>query len=260
MSALDTERDAALIRNEAGGEAEIAIVLGSGLNNVAGHRFAHARIAYDRLESIAFKPLEGHEGAVLAGTWNGRRVAIFAGRAHLYQGFSPVQVTSSVRLAKALGARVLCLTNAAGALNPAFAAGDLMLVSDHLNLTGMTPLEGQRFTDMTGAYSQRLRALLRERATPESRLREGIYAGVRGPSYETPAEGRYLRLIGGDAVGMSTVLETIAARALGLEVMAISVITNAVGPAAVQHAEVTRAAEAAASRLSGLIDRALPKV
>jgi purine-nucleoside phosphorylase len=258
------QRDAEIVRETARGDVEIAIVLGSGLGPAIGDGFACRAIPYARLSTIVFSPLAGHRGEALAGTWQGRRVLAFSGRAHLYQGFTPEQVTSSVRLAKACGARFLILTNAAGALNPAFDAGDLMLVADHVNLTSATPLLGnaveQPFVDMNDAYAARLRAIVTRHATHSDRLREGVYVGLVGPSYETPAEARYLRTIGGDAVGMSTVLETIMARALGMEVLAFSLITNVVGAAETTHEEVTATAAAAAPRLAALIAKTLPEI
>lgn len=259
-----TQRDASVVCEAAGGEITIAIVLGSGLASAIGKGFKRVEIPYPRLGSIAFSPLPGHQGQALAGTWAGQRVLAFSGRAHLYQGFTAEQVTSSVRLAKVCGARALVLTNAAGALNPAYDAGDLMLVADHINLTGTNPLLGsaieQPFVDMSDAYAARLRAIVHRHVAPAHRLREGVYVGLLGPSYETGAEARYLRTIGGDAVGMSTVLETIAARALGLEVLAFSLITNVVGATETTHAEVTATAAAASPRLADLIEKALPGI
>lgn len=255
--------DAATIRSAIGGDVEIGIVLGSGLAAALGANFERTAIPYGRLPSLPFSPLPGHAGEALAGRWNGRRVLAFSGRAHLYQGFTAAQVTAGVRLAKAAGASAIILTNAAGALDPSFAAGDLMLVADHLNLTGCNPLLGAAldspFVDMSDAYASRLRAIAREHATAAHRLRDGIYAGLLGPSYETPAESRFLRSIGADAVGMSTVLETIMARALGMEVLALSLITNAAG-AQTAHAEVTATANASAPRLADVIERALPQI
>ncbi len=256
--------DAAMIRDASGGVIEIGVVLGSGLGPALGKGFARTAIPYDRLASLPFSPLPGHHGEALVGTWNGRRVLAFSGRAHLYQGFSPAQVTAGVRLANAAGATAMVLTNAAGALEPTYAAGDLMLIADHLNLTGRSPLVGdavaQPFVDMSDAYATRLRAIVRRHATERHRLREGVYAGLLGPSYETNAEARYLRTIGGDAVGMSTVLETILARALGMEVLGFSLVTNVVGEAETTHEEVMATAKEGAPRLADLIERTLPEI
>jgi purine-nucleoside phosphorylase len=253
--------DAALVREAAEGAVDVAIVLGSGLAEALGTGFKRVAIPYEKLESLPFASLPGHRGEALVGTWRGRRILAYSGRAHLYQGFTAAQVTANVRLAKAAGARILILTNAAGALNPVFDAGDLMLIADHLNLTGHNPLLDteveQRFVDMADAYAPHLRAIVRDHATQEHRLREGVYAGLLGPSYETAAEARYLRTIGGDAVGMSTVLETIMARALGLEVLGFSLITNVVGAAETTHEEVMATARASAPRLADLIEKTL---
>ncbi|GAC1299982.1 MAG: hypothetical protein NVSMB19_05610 [Vulcanimicrobiaceae bacterium] len=199
----------------------------------------------------------------VAGRWAGRRVVAFAGRVHLYQGHTPADVVYLVCLAAASGAKTIVLTNAAGALHAAYAAGDVMLVTDHINLTGASPLDAARadaFVDMTDAYAPRLRALVRERAGAPH-LREGVYAGVRGPHYETPAEAEALRRLGADAVGMSTVLETIAARSLGLEVLGLSLITNASGASsAVSHQDVLAAARAGSSRIADVVEATLAEL
>jgi purine-nucleoside phosphorylase len=260
---LETQ-DSALIRSSAKGDIEVAVVLGSGLAQALGEDFKRTAIPYERLTSLAFRSLPGHQGEALVGTWRGRRVLAFSGRAHLYQGFTPAQVTANVRLAKAAGARTLIVTNAAGALNPVYDAGDLMLIADHLNLTSRNPLLDQttapQFVDMADAYAARLRAVAQRHTTAEHRLREGVYVGLLGPSYETAAEARYLRTIGGDAVGMSTVLETIMARALGMEVLGFSLITNVVGAAETTHEEVMATADASAPRLADLIEKTLPEI
>ena len=258
----DASADAALVRETAHGSIDVALVLGSGLASAIGASFERTSIPYDRLGSLAFSPLPGHRGEALVGTWCGKRVLALSGRAHLYQGFTPTQVTAGVRLASATGARAIVLTNAAGALNAKYDPGDLMLLEDHINLTGANPLLGgdeRSFVDMLDAYSPRLRAAVRRHAKKRHRLREGVYIGLLGPSYETAAEARYLRTIGGDAVGMSTVLETIAARALEMEVLAFSLITNAAG-AQTTHEEVTSVASASAPLLAELIEKTLPEI
>ncbi len=259
---MSIEEDAQIIRDALGGSAEVAIVLGSGLAAALGNGFDREAVPYERLKTLPFKPLDGHRGEALVGTWSGRRVLAFSGRVHLYQGFTPQQVTAAVRLAHAAGARALVLTNAAGALNAAYRAGDLMLLADHVNLTGANPLTGSDarnpFVDMNDAYSSRLRAEACMHARHEHRLHDGVYVGLLGPSYETPAEARYLRTIG-DAVGMSTVLETIVARSLGMEVLAFSLITNAAGEETA-HDEVTRIAGERAPLLAQLIEATLERV
>lgn len=236
------------------GAIDLAIVLGSGLSELLAERSVFERIPYAEL-ALPVARLAGHAGEALSGNWHGKRVLAFAGRVHGYQGFTAAEITRAVTLARDRGAKTLLLTNAAGAINPQFAAGDLMLISDHINLTGMNPLIGTEledpFVNMTGAYSARLRELARK---IDPAVREGVYAGLMGPTYETPAEAKYLRTIGADAVGMSTVLETIAARAAGIEVFGVSLITNSVAAPDTSHAEVTEIAKRAASRLAKLLD------
>ncbi len=198
----------------------------------------------------------------------GLRLLIFLGRTHLYEGHSPAAVVHGVRTAVAAGCRVIVLTNAAGGIEPGYRVGQAVLIRDHLNLTGRSPLSGppppagypSRFTDLTGLYSARLRALARE-ADPS--LAEGVYAALPGPHYETPAEIGMLRTLGADLVGMSTALEAIAARHLGAEVLGISLVTNpAAGLAAhgLDHAEVVAAGKAAAGRMGALLASVLPQV
>ncbi len=217
-------------------------------------------IRYDRLYAPATSVL-GHPGVAYAGTCAGKRVVAFAGRAHLYEGHSPAAVTYLVRLAAACGAKTIVLTNAAGGLNPRYARGDAMLIADHINLTGATPLDpslGAPFLATTDAYAPRLRELAQQ-AAHDTTLHEGIYAGVRGPQYETPAESEALRRSGADAVGMSTVLETLAARALGLDVLGISLITNTGTDTAeeLSHATVLEVSQAGGQRIAALIEGVL---
>jgi purine-nucleoside phosphorylase len=236
------------------GKIDLALVLGSGLSEILAQRAAFEHIPFAELKLPVAK-LAGHAGEALVGDWHGKRVLAFAGRVHGYQGFTAKDITRSVVLARDSGARTLLLTNAAGAINEQFRAGDLMLIKDHINLTGMNPLVGTElqdpFVNMTNAYSPRLRAAARG---VDGNLREGVYAGLLGPNYETPAEAHYLRTISADAVGMSTVLETIAARAAGIEVFGVSLITNSVAAADTSHAEVTEIAKGAAARLANLLD------
>ena len=202
----------------------------------------------------------GHPGVATVGTWAGKRVVAFAGRAHLYQGHKAHGVAFFVRLAAAAGAKTIVLTNAAGALNAEYRRGDLMLIRDHINLTGESPIARDAeapFVNMVDAYAPHLRLLARERSETTA-LREGVYAGMRGPQYETPAECEALRGMGADAVGMSTVLETIAARALGLEVLGISLITNVASPTTeVSHEDVLAASQDGAERVAHLIESVL---
>jgi purine-nucleoside phosphorylase len=247
------------------GEIDIAIVLGSGLSDVLGGEAYAERALFNKVPyadiGMPVAHLAGHAGHALVGRWHGKRVLAFAGRVHGYQGFEARDVTRNVAIAAEHGAKTLLLTNAAGALDPDFRAGDLMVISDHLNLTGMNPLLASGlanpFINMTDAYNPQLRELAH---SLDANLREGVYAGLLGPTYETPAEARYLRTIGADAVGMSTVLETIAARAKGLDVFGISLITNAVAAPETSHAEVTDVAKTAAPRLAQLLDGIVKRV
>jgi purine-nucleoside phosphorylase len=232
-------------------------VLGSGLSEAFEGRMDFEAIPYERLHGSPHAVLAGHPGRALIGSWSGKRVALFAGRVHLYQGFSANDVTYFVRLAAMAAARTLVVTNAAGGLDPVLRAGDLMLITDQINLTGASPFfernEGP-FVDMFEAYAPRLRALTRSLSGGDE-LTEGVYAGVRGPSFETRAEAAALRTLGAHAVGMSTVLETIAARALGLEVLGFSLIANPVGIVApLSHAVVLEAARRCADRLARLVE------
>jgi purine-nucleoside phosphorylase len=255
--------DAATIESAAGGRIDLAIVLGTGLSSVIGKNFAHTAIPYDRMLGMAIVPLEGHAGEALVGTWHTKRVLAFAGRPHLYQGFSPQQVTTNVRLSRAAGARTVILTNAAAAVEPSFEPGDLMLIADHINLTGRNPLLGATtadpFVDTSEMYSPRLRQLLKECAGSDHRLREGVYAGVLGPSYETPAETHFLRTIGAQAVGMSTVLEAIYAYAIGLSVLGISAIATRAGTLA-RHSAAVATASTAGPRLGDLVDKLIARM
>ena len=242
---------------------EWGIVLGSGLGVfIEQLKIAHA-LPFSEVPGIAAPRVPGHSGRFVFTEIAGRRTVIAQGRAHLYEGHGAREVAAGVRFMAALGVRQLILTNAAGVVNPAFETGGWMMVTDHLNLTGTTPLlGGPNFFDMTEIYTARLRATFREAARQEAiALREGVYAGVLGPQYETPAEIAMLRVLGADAVGMSTVLEAIQARALGLEVAAFSCLTNwgaGLGPDRLNHGEVLEAGVRAAAQFRRLVERAVP--
>lgn len=224
------------------------IILGSGLGGLSKSIDNAVRIPFGEIPGFPEVTVAGHEGAVIVGALGGREVVALSGRFHMYEGHPAALAAFPVRVFHALGAHDLFVSNAAGGISSKLAVGDLMMISDHLNLMGTNPLVGPsqegelRFPDMTDAYNPGLRWLLR--TTAESlgiKLREGVYAGLLGPSYETPSEVKMLRLLGADAVGMSTVPEVIVARALGMRVAGVSVITNAaagVTGAALSHAEV----------------------
>ena len=242
------------------GEIDVAIVLGSGLSDVLAERATFERIPYGEI-GVPVSQLAGHAGHALIGRWHGKRVLAYAGRVHAYQGFAARDITRNISIAADCGAKAVLITNAAGALNHQLRPGDLMVIADHINLSGVNPLVGSGlsnpFVNMTDAYSPRLRASARE---IDEDLIEGVYAGLLGPTYETAAEARFLRTIGADAVGMSTVLETITARARNLEVFGVSLITNVVAAPGVSHDEVTNVAKAAAPRLAALLDAMVARV
>ena len=241
----------------------IGLVLGSGMGGLAD-RFEDAiRIAYQEIPEFPSASVAGHPGRLVVGTLGGVPVAAMQGRVHAYEGWSAEDVTFGVRLLALTGVRALLVTNAAGAVNPGFAQGALVRITDHLNLTGLNPLTGPnderigpRFPDMTEPYDPKLGALLDVTAARLGiPLGAGVYAGVAGPSYETPAEIRMLRTLGADLVGMSTVLEVIAARHAGLRVVALSLVTNlAAGLASkpLSHAEVVAIGESALDRIARL--------
>ena len=245
---------------------EIGIVLGSGLGGLADELADSVAIPFADLPGWPAAPAPGHVGRLLLGRLDGVPVAMLQGRLHVYEGNDPGLVIQPVLLMGRLGARVVVLTNAAGGVDPDYGPGTLMIIADHLNLTGRTPLLGPnadaigpRFTDLTETWSTRLRARLREAFDGEGvAFREGVYAGLLGPSYETPAEVRMLRALGADAVGMSTVLEAIAARWAGIELCGVSLITNAgAGYSGVplSHEEVLAAGAEAGPRLAAVIRR-----
>ena len=245
---------------------ELALVLGSGLGGLAAQVDDAVAIPFAELPGWPEATAPGHEGRLILGRLAGRPVALLQGRFHLYEGNAPGLVVEPVLLFRRLGARAVLLTNAAGGLDPTFRPGTLMLVTDHVNLTGMNPLIGPnadaigpRFPDMTDAWSPRLRAQLRAAAAAEDvEVAEGIYIGLVGPSYETPAEVRLYAGLGGHAIGMSTVLECIAARWAGLEVCGISLVTNAGAGYTgepLTHAEVLEAGRDAAPRMIRLVNR-----
>lgn len=232
----------------------VAVVLGSGLSKVAAGLVGGDPISYERISQLPGTRVAGHEGALYAGAVDGVPVLVFAGRAHLYEGHDARAVTAWVRLACEAGCDTVVVTNAAGAVAPHLEVGAPCLISDHLNLTGANPLVGEpAFVDLSGAYDPALRAAAR---AVDPALGEGVYAGLRGPSYETPAEVRMLAALGADLVGMSTVLEVIAARSLSARVLGISIVTNVAGGLAgrpLDHREVAAAGRAAAGRLQSLL-------
>jgi purine-nucleoside phosphorylase len=249
------------------GRHDIAVVLGSGWAPAADAiGVAEAEIPLSELGGFGEPSVTGHTPTVRSVGAGPRRVLVFLGRVHLYEGLPPATVVHGVRTAVSAGCRVVVLTNAAGGIRAGLALGQPVLISDHLNLTGKSPLTGpapsvgQRFVDLTDLYSPRLRVLARE---VEPSLADGVYAMLPGPHYETPAEIAMLARLGADLVGMSTGLEAIAARQLGAEVLGISLVTNlAAGLAGhgLSHAEVVEAGQASAGRMGALLAAIVPRM
>ena len=245
---------AGLIRSKSKTVPATAVVLGSGLGDFASNLDRATSIAYGEIPHWPASSVIGHDGRLVAGEVEGRPIIALSGRAHFYEGHDLRTVTFATRVLGTLGVKTLILTNAAGGINSAFAPGDLMVIDDHINLMGSNPLVGPnderfgvRFPDLTNVYSPRLRALADAAAAAQGvTIRHGVYVACHGPSYETPAEIRYLRMIGADAVGMSTVPEAIVARHMGIDVLGISCITNfaaGVLPQPLNHDEVIETAK-----------------
>ncbi len=249
----------------------IGIILGSGLGILATEVENAQKIHYSEVPNFPVSTVEGHEGHLIFGDLAGKQVIIMQGRFHFYEGYSMEQVVFPVRVMHKLGVTVLIVTNAAGGINQEFKPGDLMFITDHINMMGTNPLIGvnyddigPRFPDMSEAYDSELIKLAEKVAQREGLMyQEGVYAGHTGPSYETPAEIKYLRIIGGDAVGMSSVPEVIAANHAGMRVLGISCITNmaaGVLPRKLSHAEVMETANKVRDRFITLVKGILQEV
>ena len=250
---------------------KVGLVLGSGLGDYADTLADPLRLPYEHVPGMPRSRVEGHAGNLVLGKVHGLPVVAMQGRVHLYEGHSPADVVFGARLMIALGARTLVITNAAGGCGDGFQAGDLMVIDDHLNLTGKSPLTGEndaalgvRFPDLSEAYDAGLRTLADRVATAQGfALRHGVYAGNLGPAYETPAEVRMAKTLGAHAVGMSTVLEVIAARHMGARVLGLSCITNlaaGISKSALSHAEVTDTANRVKGRFTHLVDGILTEL
>jgi purine-nucleoside phosphorylase len=262
---------AAFVRGKSPKMPTVAVVLGSGLGEFASSLTGAVSVPYDQIPHWPAASVPGHEGRLVIGDAGGERVAALSGRAHFYEGHPLRTVTFATRVLGALGVKVLILTNAAGGVNTGFASGALMVIDDHINLMGSNPLIGvnddrfgKRFPDMTNVYSPRLRRLADASAAALGfSLVHGIYAACHGPSYETPAEVHYLRIIGADAVGMSTVPEAIVARHMGVEVLGLSCITNmAAGVLSLpmNHEEVLETAGRVRDRFIALLQRIISQI
>ena len=248
-----------------------AVVLGTGLGRWVDGVLDAVPLSYTEIPGFPQSTVQSHTGRLILGEKASRRILVFQGRFHLYEGYSAPQVCTGVRLAALLGVENLILTNAAGAINPLFATGRIMLIADHLNMTGHNPLIGPnndqwgpRFPDMSQVYSPVLQNLAekcaRELQVP---LERGVYVGVQGPSLETPAETRAYRRLGGDAVGMSTVLEAVAAKHMGLNILGLSCLTNKNLPDCMQETsveEIIAQAEASGQDLGRLLDAVISRL
>lgn len=269
LTRIQMEGAAAIIRNRSRYQPTVGIVLGSGLNDVASAVQNPDVIPTDQIPHWPASTVPGHKGRILLGRLEGKVVLMVQGRTHFYEGYNMDQITLPVRVMHILGIRTLILTNAAGGLNQNFKTGDLMLINDHINmpgLSGFNPLRGPndasigpRFPDMTEPYDASLRQLAHAQARAAGfEAREGVYAFVSGPSFETPAELRYLHQIGADAVGMSTVPSVVVARHAGMRVLGISTITNMANlqpqPGAVtSHEEVLQVGQQVLPKLTALL-------
>lgn len=261
----DYQKSAEVIRKKAGGfEPEVFMILGSGLGFLGDLVNVPCRIGYDEIPGFSVSTAPGHSGKLVLGELGGKRVCVMQGRVHYYEGYSMEDITYPVRTARLLGASKLLVTNAAGGVTESFSAGDIMIITDHIKLFDESPLRGRnigefgpRFNDMTHTYSKTLRAKAAEVANRLGmKLQQGVYMFFTGPQYETPAEIRAARILGADAVGMSTVPEVIAARHCGMDILGFSLISNlAAGilDRPLSEEEVLEAAAAAKERFSALV-------
>lgn len=265
------EESADFIRSHIDVRPEIAVVLGTGLGGIAEAMEKTTILPYETIPHYPVSTVDSHRGRLLCGKWAGKSIIAMQGRFHLYEGYTPKQIAFPIRVFAELGIRKLIVSNAAGGLNPLFSRGDLMIISDHINLTGHNPLTGPnvdawgpRFPDMVEPYSKKLQALALETSVSEKiPVHRGVYAGVLGPSLETAAETRLLRVLGADAVGMSTVMEVITAVHAGFQVLGLSVISNVNLPDCydpVTLEEVIANVEKAGTRLTHLLARIVEKM
>lgn len=259
------------IRTKTKDSPKIGIILGTGLGGLAKAIKREVEIPYDQIPHFPVSTVESHAGKLLFGTAGGKKVVAMEGRFHLYEGYTLKQVTFPVRVMKALGMETLIVSNAAGGLNPQFAKGDIVLITDHINLQGDNPLIGKneetlgpRFPDMYNCYDSDLKKLAIEVARDERILiGRGVYIAVAGPNLETAAEYRMLRILGGDLVGMSSVPEVIVARHQGTKVLGFSVVTDMGLPDALEpcsHQKIVAAAESAGPNLSRLIEKIVERM
>lgn len=253
------------------GDYTIGIILGTGLGELGKSIRLQAEIPYSQIPHFPVSTVEGHSGKLLIGTFGGKNVLAMQGRFHYYEGYSMQEVTFPVRVMYALGVRTLFVSNAAGGANQSFRVGDLMVIRDHINLFPEHPLRGKnlstlgpRFPGMTAAYSSRIIRIAEAAAARLNiPLRQGVYVGLQGPSFETPAEYNWVRVIGGDAVGMSTVPEIIVARHMGIECFGMSVITNSTATEEeikTDHTEVQEIGNTAQPRMTALFEEIIRNI
>jgi len=274
---VNAQSAASYIATRTSQKPKLAIILGSGLGNFASQVAGAVAIPYAEVPNFPQSTVEGHSGKLVIGTIAGVPIAVMQGRVHAYEGYSMAQVTFPMRVLGLLGVEKLIVTNAAGGINRNYGQGAIVAISDHINLTGtnaalgpneprfgLIPGSGQRFFDMTTAYSPRLRKLAISEAAKQSwTLSEGVYLAVLGPSYETPAEIRAFHTLGADLVGMSTVHEVIVARHMGIEVLGLSVVTNmaaGVLDQPINHEEVMEIGQRIAGQFTGLLTALIPKI
>lgn len=270
MSGIDVAAAAAYLRSELPFRPRVAVVLGSGLGPMVSELADGSAVAFCEIPGFPSASVAGHAGKFVAGRLGGAEVLVQSGRYHLYEGHAPEVVAAPVRVMAELGVEALVLTNAAGGLRAEMEPGDLVLLEDHINLTGRSPLVGpvregeQRFPDMSSPYDPQFRLLAVEAAAQLGLgLTGGVYAGVLGPSYETAAEVRMLAALGADVVGMSTVTEVIAARARGVRCLAFSVVTNkatGLGGGELSHADVVAVGQEAGTRLAQILRAIVPRI
>ena len=262
---------ASFIQQKTTTKPTVGIILGSGLGGLVDIIEKEASIPYSDIPNFPLSTVEGHSGKLIFGKIGGNAVVLMAGRFHYYEGYSMEEVTFPVRVMKALGVETVVISNAAGGTNPGFAIGDLMIIKDHINICPEHPLRGPnderlgtRFPDMSKAYDHELIAIAKDIAMEQGiGVRTGVYIGLQGPTFETPAEYKMLHILGADAVGMSTVAEVIVARHGGMRVFAMSVITD-LGvtdvPITITHEEVLEAANAAAPKMAGLVEELVKRL
>jgi len=260
-----------LIRTKTNMSPKIGIILGTGLGGLAQAVKREVEIPYDKIPHFPVSTVESHAGRLLFGKVGGKNVVAMEGRFHYYEGYTLKQVTFPIRVMKALGIEILVVSNAAGGLNPQFAKGDIVLMTDHINFQGFNPLIGYndndlgtRFPDMYNCYDKDLQEIAKQTAVDENiYLQRGVYVGVSGPNLETAAEYRFMRIIGGDLVGMSSVPEVLVARHQGTKVVGFSVVTDmglADAMESCSHAKVVAAAELAGPNLSRLIEKTVERM